>query len=67
LKNNKDGKIEVFSYLTKLRQICLDPSLVVEDYNGGSGKLEVAMELIKEHINSNGKVLLFSQFTSVLE
>ena len=67
MKNNKEGKIEIFSYLTKLRQICLDPSLIIEDYNGGSGKLEVAMEIIKEHINSDGKVLLFSQFTSVLD
>ena len=67
MKNKKEGKIEIFSYLTKLRQICLDPSLIIEDYNGGSGKLEVAMELIKEHINSDGKVLLFSQFTSVLD
>lgn len=67
MRNNKDGKIEVFSYLTKLREICLDPSLIIEDYEGGSGKLEVAMELIEEHISSGGKVLLFSQFTSVLD
>lgn len=67
MKNNKDGKIEILSYLTKLRQICLDPSLIIEDYNGGSGKLEVAVELIKEHIDSGNKVLLFSQFTSALD
>lgn len=67
MRNNKDGKIEVFSYLTRLRQICLDPSLIAEDYDGGSGKLEVAMELIEEHISLGGKVLLFSQFTSVLD
>ncbi|WP_297421745.1 DEAD/DEAH box helicase [Clostridium sp.] len=67
MKNNKDGKIEILSYLTKLRQICLDPSLIVEDYNGGSGKLEVAVELIKEHVDSGNKVLLFSQFTSALD
>jgi SNF2 family DNA or RNA helicase len=66
MKNNTEVKIEVFSYLTKLRQICLDPSLIIEDYCGGSGKLKVAMELIKDHIGYNGKVLLFSQFTSVL-
>ena len=67
MKNNTDGKVEVFSYLTKLRQICLDPSLVLEDYAGGSGKLKVAMELIKDHISYKGKILLFSQFTSVLD
>ena len=67
MKNNKSKKIEIFSVLTKLRQICLDPSLVVEGYSGGSRKIEVAMELIKEHIDSGGKVLLFSQFTSALD
>lgn len=67
MKNNKDGKIEILSYLTKLRQICLDPSLILEDYNGGSGKLEAAIKLIKEHIDTGNKVLLFSQFTSALD
>jgi SNF2 family DNA or RNA helicase len=66
MKNNVDEKIEILSYLTKLREICLDPSLILEDYDGGSGKLNVAVELIKEHTDSGGKVLLFSQFTSAL-
>lgn len=67
MKNNSEGRIEVFSYLTKLRQICLDPSLVMDEYKGGSGKLKVATELIERQINSGGKVLLFSQFTSALK
>ncbi|MGH4140749.1 DEAD/DEAH box helicase [Clostridium sp.] len=67
MKNSSDNKIQVFSYLTRLRQICLDPSLVIEEYKGGSGKLKVATELIEKHIDSEGKVLLFSQFTSALK
>jgi len=67
VKNNDGGKIEVFSYLTRLRQICLDPSLVVDEYTGGSGKIKIATELIQKHIDQEGKVLLFSQFTSVLK
>jgi superfamily II DNA or RNA helicase len=67
MKNNMEGKIEVFSYLTKLRQICLDPSLIIEEYQGGSGKLKVALGIIEDHIASEGKMLLFSQFTSVLD
>ena len=54
MKNNSEGKIEVFSYLTRLRQICLDPSLVIDEYKGGSGKLKVATELIEKHIDSQG-------------
>ncbi|MEQ8156339.1 MAG: C-terminal helicase domain-containing protein, partial [Clostridiaceae bacterium] len=41
--------------------------LISEDYDGGSGKMDAAMELINEHINSGGKLLLFSQFTSALD
>lgn len=67
MKNNDNGKIEAFSYLTRLRQICLDPSLVIDAYKGGSGKIKIAIELIQRHIEEEGKVLLFSQFTSVLK
>ena len=67
IKNNLKGKIEVFSYLTRLRQICLDPSLIYEEYSGGSGKLKVALELVENQIEANGKILLFSQFTSALK
>ncbi|MBW9145375.1 SNF2 helicase associated domain-containing protein [Clostridium sp. CM027] len=65
--NNGDDKIEIFSCLTKLRQICLDPSLVIDEYKGGSGKLKIATELIEKHMETYGKVLLFSQFTAVLK
>ncbi|GKU24543.1 DEAD/DEAH box helicase [Clostridium folliculivorans] len=66
LRDASKGKIEIFSYLTKLRQICLDPSLLIPNYSGGSSKLEAAISIIEDQIESNGKVLLFSQFTSAL-
>lgn len=67
MKNKDHKKIQVFSYLTRLRQICLDPSLVIEEYRGGSGKLKVAMTLLEENMESQGKTLIFSQFTSALK
>lgn len=63
----ESNKITILAYLTKLRQICLDPSLVVENYEGDNGKLEVAMDIIRDRIDNNKKILLFSQFTSVLD
>ncbi|UUR87936.1 DEAD/DEAH box helicase [Clostridium perfringens] len=60
-------KINLFAYLTKLREICLDPSLVVPDYTGGSSKLTVVKEIVKDASESGKKILLFSQFTSVLK
>lgn len=67
LKNSTNKNTEIFSYLIKLRQLCLDPSLVLTDYTGGSGKFKIVIELLEEQIASNNKVLLFSQFTSVLK
>ncbi len=61
------NKITIFSYLTKLRELCLDPSVLVNGYEGGSGKMNVSLDIIKENIKEDRKVLLFSQFTSVLK
>ncbi|MGL5330529.1 MAG: DEAD/DEAH box helicase, partial [Peptostreptococcaceae bacterium] len=69
LNDKKDikDKITIFSYLTKLRQLCLDPSVVVHDYKGKSAKTEACLEIIKEYTEEDNKILLFSQFTSVLK
>lgn len=63
----KDDKITIFSYLTKLRQLCLDPSVVLENYNGKNSKCEELMSILKDNIEENHKILVFSQFTSVLK
>ncbi|WP_346967404.1 DEAD/DEAH box helicase [Clostridium perfringens] len=65
-KSGRD-KINLFAYLTKLREICLDPSLVVPNYTGESSKLTVVKEIVKDASESGKKILLFSQFTSVLK
>lgn len=66
IENSKD-KINLFAYLTKLRELCLDPSLVIPDYVGKSSKINVVKELVKDASISGKKILLFSQFTSVLK
>ncbi|WP_341769210.1 DEAD/DEAH box helicase [Clostridium perfringens] len=66
-EKSRKNKINLFAYLTKLREICLDPSLVVPDYKGESRKLTVVKEIVKDASESGKKILLFSQFTSVLK
>ena len=61
------SQIEVLSAITELRQICCHPSLVLDGYGGGSGKEELLMELLPEMIRSGRRVLIFSQFTSMLK
>lgn len=61
------SRVAVLGMLTKLRQICCDPSLVYPEYDGNSAKLEAAMELIEAAVGGGHKILLFSQFTSMIE
>jgi SNF2 family DNA or RNA helicase len=60
------SQIKILSLLTRLRQLCCHPSLFIEDYNGGSGKLDMMQELVEEAIGGGHRILLFSQFTEML-
>lgn len=51
----------------RLRQICCEPSLCFEGYKGGSAKFDTCMELLINGTSAGHKILLFSQFTSMLE
>lgn len=60
------NKLQILAELTKIRQICCDPELLFEKYGGGSAKREACMELIQSAIEGEHKILVFSQFTSML-
>ncbi|MHA6251510.1 DEAD/DEAH box helicase [Oceanobacillus sp. CAU 1775] len=61
------NRIKILAGLTRLRQICCHPSLFVEDYNGNSAKLERLLSIIQEAKRTNRRILIFSQFTSMLK
>lgn len=61
----RSGKLQILAELTRLRQLCCDPALVYENYLDKACKVETCMELVKEAVNGNHKVLIFSQFTSI--
>ena len=66
-ENYKKDKLKMLAELTKIRQICCDPSLLFENYTGSSAKRNACMELIQNAIEGEHKVLIFSQFTTMLE
>lgn len=66
-KEFRSEKIQILAELTKLRQICCDPALLFEGYRGESAKTEMCMELLGNAVTSGHKVLVFSQFTSMLD
>ena len=63
----RSAKIQILAELTRLRQLCCDPSLVYDDYRDHSAKVEMCLDLIQNAVNGGHKILLFSQFTSMLE
>ncbi|MFT4145960.1 MAG: DEAD/DEAH box helicase, partial [Mobilitalea sp.] len=60
------SRMKILAALTRLRQICCHPSTFLENYQGGSGKLDLLMEVIPEAITNDHRILVFSQFTSML-
>jgi superfamily II DNA or RNA helicase len=61
--------IIILDALLKLRQVCCDPRLVKLDAARAvaeSAKLELLMDLVPEMLAEGRRILLFSQFTSML-
>lgn len=64
------SQIVVLDALLKLRQVCCDPRLVKlpsAQRIGTSSKLEDLLEMVGEMIAEGRRILLFSQFTSMLD
>ncbi|MFR8166456.1 MAG: DEAD/DEAH box helicase [Enterocloster sp.] len=53
--------------LTRLRQICCDPALCFEDYGDETAKTDACMELVQSAVDGGHRLLVFSQFTSMLD
>lgn len=62
-----DKRIEILAELMKLRQLCCDPALCYNDYDGESAKLDMCMDMVNNGISGGHKILLFSQFTTMLD
>jgi len=68
-KPEETNYIHILAALTKLRQVCNHPHLANPDILPDpelSAKLELLMELVQDSLNSGHKILIFSQFVSML-
>jgi SNF2 family DNA or RNA helicase len=66
----REGAIRnaMFTRLLRLRQICCDPRLVEKEASAAdSGKLNAFREILAEAIDDGHRLLVFSQFVSVLQ
>ena len=68
-KGLKKSRIEILDALLKLRQVCCDPRLVKLDSARKvkhSAKLERLLQMLETLLNEGRKILVFSQFVSML-
>lgn len=65
----KKDRLHVLTSILKLRQVCTHPGLLKEfkDSNFESAKFELLKEKITELVEENHKVVVFSQFTGMLD
>ena len=61
------SRMKILQLLMKLRQICIDPSVMYENYTGDRIKIDELLRVVKESIENNHKILIFSSFKRVLD
>jgi non-specific serine/threonine protein kinase len=63
------SRMAILDALLKLRQVCCHPELLPEDLAGGvtgSAKMDLFMEFVTESLEEGHRLLVFSQFVSML-
>src|SRR5699024_8609957 len=61
------SRFKILQLLTKLRQICINPHVLYENYEGESIKTEKILEMIKDYVKEHHKILIFSSFKRILD
>ncbi|MGN0180934.1 MAG: SNF2-related protein [Candidatus Ornithomonoglobus sp.] len=61
------NRLVLLTLLLRLRQICCHPALFDSSYSGESGKLDLLLELLRNGVESGHRILIFSQFRSMLD
>lgn len=61
------NKIEILALLMRLRQICVDPAMFIDDYKETSSKIEALNMLLDDLVVSDNSILIFSSFTKMLD
>lgn len=63
----KKARFKILILLTKLRQICIDPHVLYDNYQGEAIKVEKLIEIIKNYVKEKHKILIFSSFKRILD
>ena len=61
------ARFKIITLLTRLRQLCISPNLLDTDYKDNSVKIKRLLEIVKELIKDNHKILIFSSFKTAID
>ena len=61
------ARVRVLTLLMRLRQVCCSPALFLDGFDKPSAKLNLCMSVIEDRAAAGHQMLVFSQFTSVLD
>lgn len=61
------ARFKILQLLTKLRQICIDPSIVFDNYKGESAKISELLKIVSEAKANGHKMLIFTTYKKALD
>ena len=61
------ARFKILQLLTRLRQLCIDPRIIYSNYKGESSKITQLVNLTKDIIKNNHKILIFTSFKTALD
>lgn len=62
-----NNRFQILKHILRLRQIATHPEMFIKDEKTGSGKLDSLIELLEEITSEGHKIIVFSQFSTMLE
>ena len=60
------ARFKILQLLTKLRQICIDPKIVFDNYKNESIKIDELTNIVQKIVDNNHKILIFTSFKTAL-
>ena len=63
----KKARFKILQLLMKLRQVCIDPTILYSNYKKDAIKFEKLIELVQDYVSEGHKILIFSSFKKVID
>ena len=58
--------MQILTLLTRLRQVCIDPKIIFDNFTKTSSKINHLIDVVSETISNGHKILLFTSFKTAL-